>query len=133
MSTNPALKVKLIYPELSYEITGICFQVHNELGRFCREKQYANLLEKKLKEKHLKYQRELTIGDSGNVVDFLIDDKILLELKTKPFIAKEDYYQVQRYLHELQLNLGIVVNFRNFRLAPKRVLLSKNNPNLKYS
>ena len=29
---------KLLYPELSYRITGLCYQVHNKLGRFCREK-----------------------------------------------------------------------------------------------
>lgn len=41
---------KLVLPELSYEINGILFKVHNELGRFLNEKQYADAVEKLLKE-----------------------------------------------------------------------------------
>ena len=39
---------KLIYPALSYKITGILFKVHNQLGRFCSERQYCDLIEKYL-------------------------------------------------------------------------------------
>jgi len=58
------------------------------------------------------------------VIDFIIEDKIIIEFKTKDYITKEDYYQVKRYLITLNLELGILVNFRQKRLAPKRVLNS---------
>ncbi len=50
MDTN---RNKIIYPELSYTLTGILFSIHNEIGPFGREKQYGDLIEKKLKAKRL--------------------------------------------------------------------------------
>lgn len=35
---------------------------------------------------------------TGNILDFIVDDKIILEFKAKPIVLKEDYYQIQRYL-----------------------------------
>ncbi len=114
--------VKLIYPELSFILVGICFRVHNSLGRFAREKQYGDSIEKHLQEKKIPYKREFRFGDSGNILDFIIDNKIVLELKTKPSITKEHYYQLQRYLQSSGLKLGLLVNFRSRYIRPKRVI-----------
>lgn len=117
---------KLIYPTLSYKITGLLFRVHNELGRFRRERQYCDLFELKLKENNLKYEREkiIRIENSGTIdrVDFYVEDKILLDFKVKKFINKEDYFQMLRYLKGLNLKLGLIVNFRNTHLKPRRIL-----------
>lgn len=113
---------KVIYPELSYLVVGICFSSHNELGPYAKEKQYCDLIEKKLIESGTSYKREVRVGDGGNVVDFIIDDKILLEAKAKRLILKEDYYQVQRYLQETKLRLGLLVNFRNRYIRPSRIV-----------
>lgn len=113
---------KLIYPELSHVITGICFDVHNELGRYAKEKQYADRIEQRLKGLGIPYKRELVIGDDGNVVDFLIDNKIILEAKARRMLVREDYYQLQRYLQAAQLKLGLLVNFRSQHIKPVRVI-----------
>ena len=113
---------KLLYGDLSYELNGILFAVHNELDRFAREKQYADLIEEQLKSRNIKYKRECIVGDSGNIVDFIIEDSIILELKAKPFLLHADYDQVQRYLQVCDLHLGILVNFRSKYIQPKRIL-----------
>lgn len=126
MNTNNSqtskFKVEIIHPEISYEVTGIAFNVHNSIGRYGRERQYADEFEKKLKELNIPYVREFAIGDSGNTVDFLIDNKLILEFKAKRLVTKEDYYQVQRYLQSSGLRLGLIINFRNIYIKPMRVV-----------
>jgi len=123
---------KLIYPELSYLITGMCFEIHNKLGRYAREKQYGDLLEEKLKEIKIPYKREFKIGKTGNTIDLLIDNKIILELKAKSFILKEDYYQTQRYLQILNIKLALLANFRNRYLKPIRIIRIDTNTKSKF-
>lgn len=120
--------IKILYPELSYRITGICFQVHKQLGRFCREKQYAEVLETTLRESGVVFKREEPLPIEGvasgftNRVDFVINNTLLLEVKAKPFITKLDYYQMQRYLQASGHDLGLIVNFRNAYLKPIRII-----------
>ncbi len=123
---------KVIYPDLSYRINGILFSVHNDLGRFCNEKQYADAVENYLKHSKIEYSRELMLPPSfeneakgRNKVDFIIKDEILLELKAKRMIEKSDYYQTKRYLKSLNKKLGILVNFRDKYIKPRRIINSE--------
>ena len=117
-------KNKIIFPNLSYRITGILFSVHNELGRFCTERQYCDLLEYKLKENNINYIREKNINKNikGDKIDFCVDNKIIIECKAKKFITKEDYLAVQRYLQNSDKKLAMIVNFRHTYLKPKRII-----------
>lgn len=81
-------KIDLLYEDLTYEIRGILFEVQNELGRFAKEKQFADLLEKKIVAKGWYYKREERIAETGNITDFIIQDKVIIELKSKPFLLK---------------------------------------------
>jgi len=116
------VKGGLIYPDLSYTLTGILFSVHNDIGIFGKEKQYADLLAKKLEIQKIPFLRERDIGDSGNRIDFIVYQKFLIELKAKRGLTKEDYIQTQRYLQETGLRLGLLVNFRESYLKPKRII-----------
>jgi GxxExxY protein len=125
----PRISEKIILPELSFKICGLCFDAHNKLGRYRSEASYADAIETLLKEQEIPYKRELRLPPSfegeregRNRPDFIIDDKLVLELKTKPIITREDYDQVKRYLAVSGSTLGILVNFRSRYLAPKRVL-----------
>jgi len=134
MNTNYTNKndQKLIYPELSYIITGICFDIHNEIGRFAREKQYGDLLERKLLETNIPFKREYKVGETGNIIDFFIDNKIVLELKAKRLVLKEDFYQCQRYLQILDNKLGLIINFRNTYLKPIRIIKIETDARKKF-
>jgi len=128
MDTNATNKI--IHKELSYKIVGFFYKIQNKLGRYCLEKQYGDALEKLLKENKIKYEREKAItveNRKSSFVDFYIENILLVDLKNKPYITKEDYYQIKRYLKLFNLELGLVVNFRQRYLKPKRVLNFKKN------
>lgn len=119
---------KIIYKDLSFQINGLLFAVHNEIGRYGKEKQYGDLLARFLQNKGIKFDRELPLPIAGidnyrtNIADFLVEDKILIEIKAKPVITREDYDQIQRYLQAGSYKLGLLVNFRNRYLRPIRII-----------
>ena len=123
---------KVLYPELSYQITGLLFEIHNSLGRYCREKQYGDALEQLLKEANILYKRENPLplekvaNRFTNKADFVINDQLLVELKAKPLVSKLDYIQTQRYLVAGGFKLGIIVNFHSQYLKPIRVIRSNS-------
>jgi len=119
----------LIYPELSYKICGLGFKVHNDLGRYRNEKQYGDAFENLLKGHGISYKREFALEVSFNgekprrcIVDFIVEDKIVIEFKAREAVLKDDYFQILRYLVSCNKKLGIVFNFRQKYLRPKRVL-----------
>ena len=126
MATNRTKDKEVLYPELSYEIVGACFGVHNELGCYAREKQYADLFEEKLRDLGIEYKREFRIGDSGNIVDFLVDKKVLVELKTVRLVGRTHFRQLQNYLQQSRVKLGLLVNFSDKYLRPKRILRTRD-------
>lgn len=119
----------LVLPELSYQINGVLFAVHNALGRFASERQYADAIARTLTDAGIPFRREVDVRFEsslgpfrGNRIDFVINDQIVLELKAKTALEPKDYAQVKRYLTALQCPLGILVNFRSRLLQPRRVL-----------
>lgn len=127
-SNDTNKKEKIVYKELSYLITGILFEVHNKLGRYGREKQYGDMLETFLNERAVSYEREKEIpvdkisNQFTNKVDFVINSQLLIDLKAKDIVTKEDFYQMNRYLDASGMRLGLIVNFRNKYLKPIRVI-----------
>lgn len=127
-SNDTNKKEKIVYKELSYKITGVLFEVHNKLGRYCREKQYGDMLETFLREERIDFEREKEIpidkikNQFTNRVDFAINNQLLIDLKAKDIVTKEDFYQMNRYLDASGYKLGFIVNFRNKFLKPIRVI-----------
>lgn len=125
----------IYYPKLSYQITGLLFGIHNELGKNKTERQYCDYFEEVLKNEGISYIREKElsntiedVGLKGNIPDFIIENKIVIDFKTKRFLLKDDYYQMLRYLDVAKIKLGMIVNFRTNYLKPKRIINPKFNP-----
>lgn len=125
---------KLIYPELSYKIMGILFKIHNKLGSNHPEKHYQKAIEMELKNEGINYKREKLVKvvyNQENIgkyfIDFVVDNKIVLEVKTIGFFRKKYLQQVLAYLSATNLKLAIIVNFRKNKLFYKRII----NPKVK--
>lgn len=121
----------LIYKDLCYQLYGVFYNVQNILGSVHSEKQYQDALEFKLKTKGIKYEREKDLffemeGEkiAGNKVDFVVDDRVAIDLKTKKYISREDYRQMLRYLKAGKYKLGLIVNLRGPKVVIKRVVNS---------
>ena len=108
----------LLHKELSYKIVGVFFNVYNELGYGYQEKYYQKAIEHSLDLLEIKYQKQVltklifkdkVIG--RYYLDFLIEDKIVLELKVGKRFAKGDFDQVKGYLQATKKDLAILVNF----------------------
>jgi len=89
-------KADLLYPELSYQIIGIIFDIFYKIGYGFTEKQYGKAIEIALKETGLNYKKELPVRINykgafltTNYLDFSIDNKIVLELKQGDFFLKK--------------------------------------------
>jgi GxxExxY protein len=118
--------------ELTYEIRGVIFDVYNELGPGLLESVYEEALVFELKERGLKIERqmEVPIRYKGNELktplrlDLLIENTIIVELKSveemKPVFAK----QLLTYLRLLDKRVGLLVNFsaNNIREGITRIV-----------
>ncbi|MBU1163991.1 GxxExxY protein [Patescibacteria group bacterium] len=122
-------RIELIYPKLSYAIVGILFDVYNTLGPGYHEKNYQNAIKEELIRNKISFQEQVYIpikfkGDKiGNYyLDFLIDNRIILELKRGERYYKKDFNQVYAYLQATDLKLGILAIFASKNLYFKRIL-----------
>jgi GxxExxY protein len=106
---------EVIYPELSYKIVGILFEVYNQLGPGHREKVYENAIMNELKRGNLKCKqqvyhqvifKEKLIGKY--FFDILIEDKIVVEIKQGNKFSKNNIDQIFSYLKAKNLKLGII-------------------------
>ena len=122
-------KEKVVFKELSYEIVGILFEVYNELGYGYKEKHYERALMKVFSEYKIKFKtqapfvikfRDKVIG--RNYLDFLIEDKIVLEIKKGNHFSKRNMGQVKEYLKVTGLKLAILANFTPAGIKYLRVL-----------
>ncbi|NMH88531.1 GxxExxY protein [Flavivirga algicola] len=122
---------QIIHKDEAYKIIGICMEVHNQLGKGFNEVVYADALEIEFIDNGIDYSREkkFDINYKGNILphkykaDFIIFDKIVLEIKAIGCLSPANVKQTLNYLAVSKLKLGILINFGEDSLKYKRIVL----------
>jgi len=125
---NIVSKPKILYSDLSYEIVGALYRVSNKYGYQVHERHYYPLIEECFKQKKISFKRQvpvkLRLPFGGNYfIDYVIEDKIVLEIKIGSRINKTDVDQVMAYLRATQKKLAIIARFSRSGVLTKRFLL----------
>lgn len=110
---------EIVYKDLSYRLVGACFEVYNEMGHGFLEAVYQDCLEIELTDRKIPFdaQRGLELHYKSATLkqeyfpDFLIENKLVLEIKAVRTITDEHRAQLFNYLHATSHRLGILANF----------------------
>ena len=118
------------FDDQSYDIIGAAKEVHSELGPGLRKKHYANAMVIALREKGLSVepQRAYPIVFHDQVVgecipDITVDSDFLVETKSIEELSDSEIAQTLNYLRISEIEVGLVINFKNPKLEWKRVAL----------
>lgn len=116
-----------LYKDLTYELIGCFYTVHNQLGFGHKEKVYQRALKKELSKKDVLFKREaqLDVLYDGEVVakyqpDFVIENKVIVEVKAVNFLPAAHEKQLLYYLKGTGCKLGFIVNFGKEKVEIRR-------------
>ena len=118
----------------TYQIIGILFEVHKNLGKGFSEIVYKDALEYEFNELKIPYEREKefcvnyknTTLKHKFYADFVVFNKIILEIKTVDGFNNSHYNQCLNYLKVSKNELALLVNFNSNSLEYKRIIRSNN-------
>jgi GxxExxY protein len=108
---------ELKYKDITEKIIGGSFEVHKFLGNGFQELSYAREIEQEI------FYKELQEPIGTRRADFVVEGKVLVELKA--IIELEDVHlaQVLNYLKAYKLEVGLLINFGSKSLTFKRLVL----------
>ena len=120
--------VELKYGDITAKVIGAAMEVHNEIGHGFPEVMYQRALAVELDIRKIKFVRELymQVHFKGHLigrkrVDFLIEDKIMVELKAISKLEAADFVKGKNYLEAYNLEVGLLINFGALSLEFKRL------------
>ncbi|HVF69816.1 MAG TPA: GxxExxY protein [Xanthomonadales bacterium] len=121
----------LLFGDLTYKLRSAIFKVYNTLGFGHKEVVYCRALAIEFLKEGIKFKPEQAIDvlyDNQKIgiyrPDFVIDSKILLEIKALPFMGKDPETQMIYYLKGTNYRLGLLVNFGSNKLDIRRKIWS---------
>ena len=122
---------KIIFKDESYAITGALFDVYNNLGSGFSEIVYKDALEYEFKSRNIQFKREKEFSVTYKDIvlkhkfyaDFVVFDKIILEIKSVENLHDKHIAQCINYLKVSNYKLAILANFHKDLLDHKRIVL----------
>jgi GxxExxY protein len=129
---------EILFKELSFAVVGAAMEVHRILGAGFLEAVYQKALAHEFALRGIPFQEQvhlpvtykgLLIGDY--IADFVIDGKIILELKSATAITDAHQAQAINYLAATGYELAIILNFGEPSLHQERIVRYKTNKNSK--
>jgi len=110
--------------ELSYKIIGIALKLHTSIGPGLLESTYENALAFDLKEAGFEVGQQVPMPfsykgikiDVGYRLDILVENKLIIEIKSIDTLAPVHFSQLLTYLKISKLRLGLLINFNNVLL-----------------
>ena len=116
------------FDDQTSKIIGACIEVHKNLGPGFMEVIYQRALAHEFRNCGFEFEREVNIQVyykgikiGKRRVDFVVED-IMLEIKAKSEMAKEDYVQTLSYLKASGYKIGLLINFGTEKIEIKRLL-----------
>ncbi|UPQ78415.1 GxxExxY protein [Flavobacterium azooxidireducens] len=122
-----------LYENESYTIIGILYEVHKNLGKGFSEIVYKDALEYEFNKNNIPFEREKeykvnykdTVLKHKFYADFVVFDKIILEIKSTDSFVNNHYAQCLNYLKVSKNKLALLVNFNQTSVEYKRIINSK--------
>ncbi len=119
-----------LYEEDTFKIIGALMEVHKNLGKGFSEIVYKDAFEYELKKINFSFDREKEylvhykdiILNHKFYADFVVLDKIIIEIKSTDSIHEKHISQCLNYLHVSGHRLAILVNFNKTSLEYKRII-----------
>lgn len=118
-----------LYKDLTYKIIGALYEVHKELGSVHKESIYHKAVAIELKNRDTSFieERPINIKYKGKKIgvyrpDFIIEDKVILEIKAVPVITKDIQNQVYYYVKGTKYKLVLLANFGVNKVGIKRLI-----------
>lgn len=124
------MSIKYLYSELTSKIIKLAIKAHKALGPGFVEKIYQRALYLEFKRNKLDFEREKQIYiyyNKANLgyekVDFIVEDKVIVELKAVEKINEIHIAQMISYLKASGCKIGLILNFANRKLEIKRIIV----------
>jgi len=128
-------KGKLLEADLCYQIRGALYNVANKYGKGLKEQIYQKALTEEFTKLGLRFEQQKRINiyslDTGKLLgvyipDFLVENKVIIEIKSSDFTTKRDVEQQRSYIRASIYEIAYLVNFGTKNLDIRRSIYTND-------